>query len=96
VSGQGAFQRDSMRNVIAFAREVRIRLRDSRVIFASVVGDEVRARDESFVVRPWGVKWTSTFLYESVSRIAPVRRMSWAAQKAICAKQSATLHAEPA
>jgi hypothetical protein len=91
VSGQTALHAASMRNVIAFAREVRIRFRDSSVIFASVLEEDGPPRDESFVARPWGVNWSRTFFYENVSRVAPVRRMSWLAQKAICAKQLATL-----
>jgi hypothetical protein len=84
---------DTLRNVIAFAREVRIRFHDAHEIFASVVAAEAKNGD-SFVVRPWGVSSTRKFLYEEVARATPVRNMAWEKQREIYAAQALSL--EPA
>ena len=82
-----------MRTVITFAREVRIRLRNAGVIFATVIAP-ASTNDESYVVRPWGVTWTTTYFYANVARVAPVRRMKWETQRAICAMQSVAFSAK--
>lgn len=84
---------DTLRNVIGFAREVRIRFHDAHEIFASVVSAEAKNGD-SFVVRPWGVSSTRKFLYEEVARATPVRNMAWEKQREIYAAQALSL--EPA
>ena len=83
MSGNTALNSASMKNVVTFAREVRIRLRDARIIFASIVS----AQEDAFVVRPWGVPWTLTLRYAETSLVVPVRHMGWQAQQAICKSQ---------
>jgi hypothetical protein len=77
-----------VRSVIGTAHEIRVRFRDSRVIFASVVpaGD---TREGCFVVRPWGLRSTMVFRFDDVSRARPVRHMDWEQQRRICATQVA-------
>ena len=89
MSGNAALHAASMKNVVTFAREVRIRLRDTRIIFASIVSAQDPIESDAFVVRPWGVPWTTTFRYAEAALVAPVRHMGWQAQQAICRKQSA-------
>ncbi len=81
---------DTIRNVIGFAREVRIRFHDAHEIFASVVGTADKNGD-SFVVRPWGIKSTRRFMYEDVARATPVRNMAWEKQQEIYASQAISL-----
>ena len=88
MSGNAARHAASMRSVVTFAREVRIRLRDTRIIFASVVSAQDAIESDAFVVRPRGVPWTTTFRYADATLVAPVRHMGWQAQQAICRKQS--------
>ncbi len=86
----GSPRYDTLRNVIAFAREVRIRFHDTHEIFASVIAAEPKNGD-SFVVRPWGVSTTRKFLYEEVARATPVRNMAWEKQREIYAAQAISL-----
>jgi hypothetical protein len=80
----------SLRDMLGLAREVRLDLRDSRVIFASVVSvhDIV---EECFVVRPWGLRSAIAIRFDEVCRARPVRRMVWQHQRTICAAQVAAL-----
>jgi hypothetical protein len=75
-----------VRNVLGFAHEVRIVLRDRRVIFASVICAEDRERD-SFVIQPWGVRGRMTVAFEDVARATPVTHMNWEWQRSITALQ---------
>ena len=79
-----------LRNVLSLAREVRVEMRDSRVIFASVV----RATDTDedwFVVLPWGLRSPIALRFDEVCRARPVRHMVWLKQRTICASQVAAL-----
>jgi hypothetical protein len=76
-----------MHNVLAFAREVRIELRDARVIFASVVGAPLDPGADRFVVHPWGVRAPMTLSFHDVARATPVQYMQWEQQRSICADQ---------
>jgi hypothetical protein len=73
-------------NVLAFAHEVRIALRDARVIFASIVSVE-DLQGDSFVIQPWGVRAQMTLAYADVARATPVTHMNWEQQRSITALQ---------
>ena len=75
------------RNVIGGAHEVRIELRDRRVIFATVVRDE-EPIDGAFVIRPWGVPFAITLSLDDLARATPVRNMHWEQQRSISGVQS--------
>jgi hypothetical protein len=84
----------TIRNVVAFAHEVRVVLHDSHVI----VGSIIFARDcaaEAFRIRPWGVRLAMTIRLDDVARAVPVRRMLWAEQRCISAAQVAGVFARP-
>jgi hypothetical protein len=84
----------AVRNVVAFAHEVRVVLRDSHVI----VGTIMFAREcdaDSFRIRPWGVMSALTVRLDDVARAVPVRRMLWAEQRCISAAQVAGVFARP-
>jgi hypothetical protein len=82
-----------IRSVIGAAHEVRLNLRDSRVIFCSVISPS-GAGAESFVVRPWGVRTPTTIKYDDVRRAASVTEMVWQRQKAISLAQLTGIFAE--
>jgi hypothetical protein len=85
----------AIRNVVSFAHEVRVHLRNSLVI----VGNVVLATDPAgkvFQIRPWGLRSTMTVRFDEVVRVTPVRRMSWALQRSISAAQVAGVFATPA
>jgi hypothetical protein len=75
-----------VRNVLGFAHEVRIVLRDARVIFASIVCVEEPERD-SFVIQPWGVRGRMTLSFEDIAHATPVTHMNWERQRSITALQ---------
>ena len=78
----------TIRNVVAFAHQVRVVLHDSQVI----VGSIVYAREcdaDTFRIRPWGVRSAMTLRLGDVARAVPVRRMRWAQQRSISAAQVA-------
>lgn len=81
------------RSVIGVAHEVRLRMRDSRVIFCSVISS-YGSCSESFVIRPWGVKTLTTINYDDVRRAASVTEMVWERQKAISRAQLAGIFSE--
>jgi hypothetical protein len=84
----------TIRNVVAFAHEVRVVLHDSHVIVGSIIFAEDRAAD-TFRIRPWGVRSAMTVRLDDVARAAPVRRMLWAEQRCISAAQVAGVFARP-
>ncbi len=75
-----------LKNVLTLSREVRIRMHDSRVIYASVVA--VPPAEETFLVRPWGVSSTIALRFADVSSARPVSRMGWQQQRTISAAQA--------
>jgi hypothetical protein len=75
-----------IRSVIGAAQEVRLCLRDSRVIFCSVISSAGTGA-QSFVVRPWGVEAPTTIKYDDVWRVTSVTEMVWQRQKAISRAQ---------
>jgi hypothetical protein len=84
----------TIRNVVAFAHEVRVELRDSHVI----VGSIMLAADcavGAFRIRPWGLRSAMTVRLDDVARAVPVRRMVWALQRCISAAQVAGVFARP-
>jgi hypothetical protein len=84
----------TIRNVVGFAHEVRVQLRDSHVIVGRIVLAEHAV--DSFRIRPWGVKSTMNVRFDDVARAAPVRRMLWAEQRTISEAQIAGVFARPA
>jgi hypothetical protein len=82
-----------IRSVIGAAREVRLCLHDSRVIFCSVISSSGSGA-ESFVVQPWGVVTPTTIRYDDVYRAASVTEMGWQRQKAISRAQLAGVFVE--
>jgi hypothetical protein len=82
-----------IRNVIGVAREVRLCLHDSRIIFCRVVSSFGPSAD-SFVILPWGVAAPTTIRYDDVLRAASVTEMVWQRQKAISRAQLAGIFAE--
>jgi hypothetical protein len=92
----GARKRDgheaTIREVVDFANEVRVHLRDERVIFGSVRRsplDEI----ESFRIQPWGLSESTKLRFEHVSLAAPVKQMRWDRHRAIAAAQRAGIFA---
>lgn len=73
-----------IRSVIGAAQEVRLCLRDSRVIFCTIISP---AGAKSFIVRPWGVEAPTTIKYDDVWRVTAVTEMVWQRQKAISCAQ---------
>jgi hypothetical protein len=86
--------RTTIRNVVAFAHEVRVVLHDSHVIVGSIVFARDSAAD-TFRIRPWGVTSAMTVRLDDVARAVPVRRMGWAEQRCISAAQVAGVFAMP-
>jgi hypothetical protein len=84
----------TIRNIVAFAHEVRVLLHDSHVIVGSIIFSRDRAA-ESFRIRPWGVRSAMTVRLDDVARAVPVRRMLWAQQRCISAAQVAGVFARP-
>jgi hypothetical protein len=80
----------SLRNVVCLAHEVRLDLRDARVIFATIVSVSHGA-GQSFVVRPWGLRSAIALRFDEVCRARPVRHMRWEHERTICAAQVAAL-----
>ena len=77
-----------LKNVLTLSREVRIRMNDASVIYASVVGEQTA---EAFMVRPWGISTTVMIRFEEVSSARPVSKMGWQEQRAIVAAQAAAV-----
>src|SRR3954466_14516239 len=83
----------AMKNVVGCAREVRLHMRDSRVIFATVLAP---GRDaEEFVIRPWGVRLPMTVHFGAVARAVAVKVMLWKQQRSISAAQLAGTFSMP-
>jgi hypothetical protein len=95
-SPPGARKRDehelTIRNVVDFAREVRIHLHDEQVIFGSVTS-AVEGETESFRIRPWGVRESRAIPFDDVSLASPVKQMGWERHRAIAAAQQAGIFA---
>jgi hypothetical protein len=84
-----------IRNVVDFAREVRILLLDSQVIYGSVIPD-ARALAGAFLIRPWGLNSVMTIRFDAVYRAAPVKQMDWQKQRTISAAQAARVFTDSA
>ncbi len=84
----------AVRNVVAFAHEVRLVLHDSHVIVGTIMFASESASD-TFRIRPWGVTSAMTVRLDDVARAVPVRRMLWAEQRCISAAQVAGVFARP-
>jgi len=77
-----------IRNVVDFAREVRVHLHDTQVIFGSITTVD-RALVDSFRMRPWGMKQSIEIQFADVSLAAPVKQMGWEQHRAIATAQQA-------
>jgi len=84
----------TIRNVVEFAREVRIHLRDAQVIFGSVTA-AARAHDDdgSFLIRPWGLTESKAIRFDEISLASPVKQMGWKRHREIAAAQHAGVFA---
>jgi hypothetical protein len=84
----------TIRNVVEFAREVRIHLRDARVIFGTVAA-ATGANDGSgsCLIRPWGLTEPKVFRFDEISLASPVKQMGWKRQREIAAAQHAGVFA---
>jgi hypothetical protein len=78
----------TIKNIVGFAHEVRIYMRDSRVIVGHILG-AAAGRTEAFVLRPWGSTAHMTVRIGDISRAVMVRRMTWQRQRTIAAAQLA-------
>lgn len=78
----------TIRSVVEVAREVRLQLRDTQVIFGSIT-PATRANDGSFGIRPWGIRQPVSIRFMDVAVAATVRHMSWTQHCAIAAAQQA-------
>jgi len=77
-----------IRNVVDFAREVRVHLHDAQVIFGSIT-PAVRAEADSFRLRPWGMQQSIQIQFADVSLATPVKQMGWEQHRAIASAQQA-------
>jgi len=83
----------TIRNVLNFAHEVRVFMRDSQVIVGSMIVHEGAATGD-FQIRPWGVRSPMTVRFDDVSHATPVRRMVWERQRRISVAQVAGVFAK--
>jgi len=80
----------TVRNVVEFAREVRIHLRDAQVIFGSVTATASAHNDDrSFWIRPWGLTESKAIRFDDISIASPVKQMGWKRHREIAAAQHA-------
>jgi hypothetical protein len=84
----------TIRNVVDFALEVEVRLRDSQVIYGSVV-PLVSGEPDAFRIRPWGLSAPIAIRFDDVFRAAPIKRMAWQKQRLIAAAQLAGIFRAP-
>lgn len=77
-----------IRGVVDFAREVRIHLRDTQVIFGSVMGAAERGTT-FFRLRPWGLTKTIDVPFDDVVLASTVKQMGWERHRAIAVAQQA-------
>jgi hypothetical protein len=81
-----------IRSVVDFANEVRLSMRNTEVIFGTVVSVP-KGEAGSFHVRPWGLVASKAFHFDDVAVAVPVKRMGWARHRAITAAQRAGIFA---
>jgi hypothetical protein len=80
----------TIRNVVEFAREVRIHLRDAQVIFGSVTAAaSAHDDDRSVLIRPWGLTESKAIRFDDISIASPVKQMGWKRHREIAAAQQA-------
>jgi hypothetical protein len=84
----------SIRSVVDIAREVRIHLRDTQVIFGSIT-TAARDKSGSFRIRPWGLKSSLDILFTDVTVASPVKQMGWIQHRAIAEAQQAGIFTNP-
>jgi len=77
-----------IRNVVDFAREVRVHLHDAQVIFGSITA-AARAEADFFRLRPWGMKQSIEIQFADVSLATPVKQMGWEQHRAIASARQA-------
>lgn len=76
-----------VKSVLSLGHEVRIKLRDERVIFGTI--SSVLHEDSEFVLRLWGQKRVSTLALCDVRTARAVRGMLWRTQRRISDAQAA-------
>ena len=76
----------AIRNVVEFASEVRVHLRDRKVVVGSIVLAKEPAL-EVFEIRPWGLRSTMVVRLDDVLHATPVWRLQWADQQRISSAQ---------
>jgi hypothetical protein len=87
---QNARKRDGhesmIREIVDFAREVRIHLRDEQVIFGTVAERTARGAI-SFRIRPWGLTESMDIPFDDVVLASTVKQMGWERHRAIAVAQ---------
>jgi hypothetical protein len=88
-------RRPSLRNVLGFAREVRVHLYNNAAV---IVGSTIPGADPTgdvFRILPWGTTSVVTIRLDEVSRAATVHGMTWHEQRMICTAQAAGVFESP-
>ena len=76
-----------IRSVVDFANEVRISMRNSDVIFGTMVAAPMSDAG-SFHLRPWGVVSAKAIHFDDVAVAAPVKNMGWAKHRGHCRRSA--------
>ena len=87
-SSQFDAHESTIRNVVDFAREVRIHLRDDHVIFGSVT-DRTHRGSGWFRIRPWGQTAPMAIRFDDVALASTVKQMGWERHREIALAQQA-------
>jgi hypothetical protein len=82
----------SIRSVVDIAREVRVHLQDTQVIFGSI-SPTAGHKSGSFRIKPWGVKLPIEIRFTDVTVASAVKQMGWAQHRAIAEAQQAGIFA---
>jgi hypothetical protein len=81
----------TVRSVVDYAREVRVHLKNERVIFGSI--KQAERCDGSFFILPWGMKQSLQVRFADVTLATPVKQMGWEQHRAIATAQQAGVFA---
>jgi len=83
----------NLRNVLEFAREVRVCLRNATVIFGRTMPGT--GPPDEYALLPWGTHSVVAIRLDDVTRAVPVHTMRWVRHRAICAAQRAGVFSLP-
>jgi hypothetical protein len=87
-SNDGEAHEATIRNIVDFAREVRIHLRDDHVIFGSVK-DRTDRGPGWFRILPWGHTAPMSIRFDDVALASTVKQMGWDRHREIATAQRA-------